>query len=104
MITMSRGQVKRALLKVNLARTISDHLLGEEHSMKHRMYVGASLMTCGVLIAQCFTGTYFHFLFEGVGYLVHGTGVIPFVDWFGREKSPTEKGLAEKGGEACLDC
>lgn len=72
--------------------------------MHHRMAVGAGLMTCGVLVAQCFTGTYFHFIFEGVGYLIHGTGVIPFVDWFGREKSPTESNLDEKGGEACIEC
>lgn len=47
-------------------------------------------MTSGVLIAQIMTGSYIHFLFEGVGYMIHGTGLIPFVDWFSQERSTNQ--------------
>lgn len=83
---MNNNRLARIVLRVNVARSISDHLLGQEHPMKHRMWVGSVLMTSGVLIAQIMSGSYIHFLFEGVGYMIHGTGLIPFVDWFSQER------------------
>lgn len=75
-----------ALLRVNLARRIGDHLLGEEHPLPHRMKIGGCMMLIGVGIANLFQGYMFHFIPDMIGYLIHGAGTIPFIDWLTRRK------------------
>lgn len=89
--TRESSKIARILAKANIARAVSDHLLGECHPIKHRMWVGGVIMTVGVLISKIPGVGYFHFLIDGIGYLVHGAGTIPFIDWFGREKNPDEQ-------------
>lgn len=90
MANENTNRVVKVLTNINVAKTMSDRLLGDEHPVKHRMYVGGCLMAVGVLISKIEVG-YFHFIFEGLGYLVHGAGTIPFIDWFSREKPTIDK-------------
>lgn len=84
--TNNNSRIAKILTKANVARAISDNLLGECHPIKHRMWVGGFLMATGVVISKVLSTTYFHFIFEGIGYLIHGAGTIPFIDWFGKER------------------
>lgn len=71
------------LHNANVPRILCDHMLGEQHSTKHRMIIGTVVMICGVLIAKT-TGHIHSEIVEVVGdltgYLVHGVGAVPYVD------------------------
>ena len=68
----------------NLPREICHKLLGKEHTPKHRMMAGVGVMVGGVFIANVlptmlhFPGA--HFMFDMIGYAVHGLGAIPFIE------------------------
>lgn len=86
--TPKPSKIVKILRGANVARTISDHLLGECHPIKHRMWVGGGLMVIGVMLSKAPGFGVLHLLFDGVGYLIHGAGAIPFIDWLGHEKDP----------------
>lgn len=76
--------------------------MGEDHPPKHRMGIGVLLMIAGVKIAAIGAGMWFHFIFDCIGYMIHGTGFIPFIDWltFQVHKEPeTEPKLLEEHHE-----
>lgn len=69
--------------KINLMYVICDHLVGEDHSSLHRKIAGVVVMATGVIIAK--SGHFIPFecgeyICDGVGYLVHGIGAVPFVE------------------------
>jgi len=65
----------------NPARAICNHLVGENHSVVHRLGAGALIMGSGVLVAKAGgDGLILHFIADLVGYAIHGIGLIPFVD------------------------
>lgn len=69
--------------KVNLPRIICTHLVGTCHTKRHRKITGLILMSAGVTIAHM-TGQlgvkFVQFLGDGIGYGIHGIGLIPFID------------------------
>lgn len=62
---------------------IYSHLLGDEHTSHHRKIAGVIVMIFGVGFVKVM---YFapmeiiHFIGDGVGYLIHGIGCLPFVE------------------------
>lgn len=75
-----------ALRKVDLARVICKHLHGEQHSLAHRMIAGFAIMASGVGLAKMGAETHhlsflLAFWLDLVGYLIHGVGAIPFIEW-----------------------
>jgi len=71
------------LHNVNVPRVVCEHLIGEQHSHKHRMAVGGFVMVCGVYIAKMAAHCHFAAVEMGAdlfGYLVHGVGAVPYVD------------------------
>lgn len=68
----------------NLPREVCHHLIGKDHTPRHRMIAGAGIMAVGVTLAQVvselvhFPGA--HFIFDMVGYGVHGLGLVPFIE------------------------
>ena len=62
---------------------ICDHLVGEDHTHKHRCVVGLVFMVAGVAIAQSAAEIHFplaHSIGDGLGYLLHGIGTFPYVE------------------------
>lgn len=70
--------------KLNVAKKISNNLVGENHTHVHRMMVGSAIMILGVLVAFSATGTHvvIHIFLDMLGYGIHGIGAVPFVDYF----------------------
>ncbi len=69
------------LSKVNVPRMVCDHLFDKNHSDAHRMVVGVIIMGFGVMISKTHTSIIIlHYIFDGVGYAIHGLGVTPFVE------------------------
>lgn len=89
-----KDRILQILLSFNVTRAIADHLIGKDHSIKHRMGIGAVLMFLGVKLATLFEFPILHFLGEMIGYAIHGTGLIPFIDYLG---SKNEEPVPEKG-------
>lgn len=86
--TKTKGKRKRPLLRVSnldLTRVACEHIVGAKHTIHHRMACGFILMTIGVTIsgmgaAQILIVKY---ICDGIGYLIHGIGVIPFAERVG---------------------
>jgi hypothetical protein len=75
---------------VRMPYIISEHLFGKGHSPRHRISVGVMIMIIGVSISKMTFGyTIFHFLYDGIGYLVHGIGCLPIIEYM--EQKLTEK-------------
>lgn len=73
----------KILERVNIPRIICVHLLGDHHTVWHRMGAGVIVMSVGVLMSKVSEGYYIvHFVCDMFGYLVHGIGTIPFVEAF----------------------
>ena len=67
----------------NLSERIYTHLLGENHTHVHRKITGVFIMVFGVGLVKftyMFPFEIIHFVGDGVGYLIHGIGCLPFVE------------------------
>lgn len=64
----------------DVPKAVRNHLLGKDHSPKHRFIFGTAIMLFGISIVK---GSLFldsfvlHFLADVVGYLLHGVGALP---------------------------
>lgn len=70
------------LHKINVARIIVTHLIGEKHTDAHRRIVGAVIMVVGVLLTRILEHTGNVFVSIGgdvVGTGIHAIGLIPFI-------------------------
>lgn len=68
----------------NVPKRLTEFLLGEDHSVAHRMTAGVVVMAAGVLVAKAGADVhvfFVHYLADGVGYAVHGLGAAPFIEW-----------------------
>ncbi len=66
-------------------RFITTGIFGENHTLTHRIIVGSGVMVVGVNIAHVSSMVHIEVIqlsLDGVGYLVHGIGAVPFVDLF----------------------
>jgi len=66
-------------------------LLGHNHPIHHRLMAGGTVMVVGVTIAHtvAMVVPQVHtvvFIGDLVGYLIHGIGAIPFIEWFMEEE------------------
>lgn len=69
---------------------LSNHLIGKQHKLRHRLVVGGVIMVLGTTIASTLAGSVFHIAGDVFGYLLHGAGTTPFLEWI------TGLGEAEK--------
>lgn len=68
----------------NLPKIICNHLLGNQHCHRHRMVVGVLVMLTGVFIATATHESQYQtvqYAGDTMGYLIHGMGCIPFIDF-----------------------
>lgn len=78
-----RNRVEKIMYAVNIPYHICCHLLGETHSMNHRMGAGLLVMAMGVGIAKFTAGFHVivvHFCGDMLGYFIHAIGTIPFAE------------------------
>lgn len=72
---------KEFIERINIPKIVCIHLIGENHTSKHRMAVGAIVMGFGVVISKITANLYIlSFCGDVIGYLIHGIGSIPFVE------------------------
>lgn len=79
------------LRKYSLPRIIAGHLFGKDHHTGHRLFTGLIVMISGVLLAKSVHGGMLHYITDLFGYLLHGAGATPYVEYFaanGSVKSP----------------
>lgn len=100
------ADINRLVRALNLPRWICHHMVGEQHTCKHRLAVGMVVIFAGVGIA--FVGGHFHhnlplaLFLDAVGYLVHGIGALPFVELVLAEKAVEAVVAAEEAVEIVL--
>lgn len=76
-------KILRVLRKANLMHLVCDHVMGERHTHRHRMIAGGVVMAIGVVIAKAGGEIHMaavHFIADGIGYLIHGIGAVPYVE------------------------
>lgn len=111
--TKPKKQIKpiKALIKKDLNAVVDyannapvkiyDHITGSRFTHKHKMVVGASVMCIGVGISIFFPMLVSHhhfivFMADGIGYLLHGAGCIPFLEYL---HSKVDESIKNKGSE-----
>lgn len=80
-------KISTKLQKLNFSRKLCNHFIGEEHSIKYRCIVGTVIIFIGVGTAKAAEMIHFfpvHVGLDGLGYLIHGIGSIPFVEWISK--------------------
>lgn len=83
--------MKNFIKKVDLARYVSNHLSGKNHTIKHRRTVGTFIILLGAAIMR--TATHIHMqaleiLIDAAGGVFHAIGAIPFVSKFEKDTEP----------------
>lgn len=75
---------RRLLNVVNVPKKVCTALLGDKSKARHRMLVGFIFMLVGVLISKLciyLDNTFIDILGDLLGYAIHGTGCVPFIDF-----------------------
>lgn len=83
-ITRRRNVVHVILVHVNIVRPICSVVLGKKHSTAHRLIAGFIVAALGVIIAKhssVFGNEYIEHIGDGVGYALHGMGLVPFIEF-----------------------
>lgn len=69
--------------KINLAKRIANHIVGEAHTDKHRRIIGACIMVVSVVVTKAVTlissNLFIGISIESIGLGLHGIGLIPFI-------------------------
>jgi hypothetical protein len=91
--------IQRSIRRISRVtiHVLCNHLVGEHHTPTHRYIAGGAVMAVGVSIAKSA-----HFIsyelvqmfLDGTGYMIHGIGLIPFVEAIIIEKEEHEQTLA----------
>jgi len=80
---MRTTKITKALNYINLPKHTANHLIGNQHTQGHRMFIGAIVIIIGVVISKgsAHIGlSVMHYFGDAVGYLVHGIGTIPYIE------------------------
>jgi hypothetical protein len=75
---------RKLISACNLPRKLCQFALGHDHSARHRLGAGLVIMGVGVFIAKVGGDVHvygLHYVLDLAGYLVHGIGAVPFVDY-----------------------
>lgn len=69
-------------LVLDMPKALCNHLIGEHHTLAHRMIVGTCIMVIGVAVAHTANALPegAGFIADLTGYLIHGIGSTPFVE------------------------
>lgn len=67
---------------IDLPKALCNHLIGENHSLAHRLICGACLMVVGVAVAHTASALPegAGFIADLTGYLIHGIGSTPVIE------------------------
>lgn len=77
---MRRTKRRSIAEKLNVTKTVCNHIIGKEHGQHHRVTAGLIFMVFGVFVAKIPAGHIIgHVFFETVGFLFHCIGAIPLV-------------------------
>lgn len=75
---------KKNIHKINVVRRLCDHFIGENHTLKHRVGVGTTIMVIGVTIVKVGAMAPFGFIHvttDVIGYLIHAIGGTPYIEY-----------------------
>ena len=75
--------VEEVLFIINIPYHICNHVMGENHSVSHRVGAGFVLMAIGVVIAHSAATCpiiILSYVGDGFGYLLHGIGSLPLAE------------------------
>lgn len=71
--------------KLNIAKHITNHIVGQTHTSKHQKIAGIFIMLFGVALGKfslLIDVHIVHYIADVIGYAIHGIGLIPFVKDF----------------------
>ncbi len=80
--------------KIDMSKTVCDHLIGSHHTHMHRITAGSVIMIIGVTIAKSGHAIPFillEYVVDIVGYLIHGIGAIPIIEKISQSHEPKDK-------------
>lgn len=66
--------------KLISVKHLCNHLVDKKRPFVHRFVVGCAVSAIGVVITTFFVDTPFHLVMDGVGYAIHGIGILPIVE------------------------
>lgn len=91
----------------NIPRIASEHMFGEDHTLHHRMFTGVIVMSIGVMTAKFGANIqtfHIHYILDGFGYMIHGIGASPFVEYLismiKQDKAALRAEISEEIGRA----
>jgi len=94
-------RIKDKVNPLNIPHWICYHLLGQHHTVGHRVFVGILVMFVGVYTSKIhFEYIVFHYAVDCVGYAIHGIGAIPIVEYLidTHQKDKEEEKHEERDG------
>lgn len=75
------GCKKFVFQDINFVKWLCTHILGEKHTLRHRMIVGALIMITGVFVSKLGVAhPALHYFTDMTGYFIHGIGGIPYIE------------------------
>lgn len=73
--------MKKLISRLNLSQVIACHLIGIEHTSKHRKYIGGVIITIGIIVMEVTAfNPIIHIIGDTVAVSCHAIGFIPFVE------------------------
>jgi hypothetical protein len=85
---ITNKQTGASRFHVDVPKAVRSHLLGENHSNRHKFIFGSFIMLFGVTMVKSslFVDSFiFHILADAVGYSFHAIGAIPIIKSIDRE-------------------
>lgn len=77
---MFKNCITRLNRRIDFTKGISTHLCGPQHSKIHKRLVGGAILFIGVAVSKLASDVLIlHIVFDGIGYALHGIGLIPFI-------------------------
>lgn len=67
------------LEKINVSKHLAHHLVGNDHTLRHRRIIGGVIAISGVSLDFLPVTGFAHFLLVFFGYSFHAVGLIPFL-------------------------
>lgn len=72
------------MVHIDPVKIVCNHLIGDNHTKTHKLTIGAFIMIIGVTISKSIIflgeGSFIIIIVDGIGYLIHGIGAVPYVE------------------------
>jgi len=90
---------KLSSIQKTVIGTLSEHLVGDNHTVHHKICTGLIIGFMGVLLSKTGDGAW-HVVCDWAGYGLHGVGMLPFVEPVAKAYAKRINKIDNKGGNS----